>query len=272
MPKSSRIRKGPSSRLSTSRGWRRTSLTSLLKNESRRMNGLNMSLFRLRLLHELNKNVVERRHILIGLLDRDVRMLLHDVEDDRQTSCGVVDIQVEQAGLAARAPHIVDGRVALEDLCSVQRVRRIDNQLDHLAAERPTPQVLRRIDMEQTSCAHHADHITVGRLAYILRRHEQRAALVAQRAEVLPELGAQYRVDSRGRLVGKDQQRVVSQRAGQLQAPLHTAGELAAEPALDIAQLHKIERLLQALPPAEVAHSVQRSHEIQILPDREVWV
>src|SRR5262249_49790239 len=125
MPNSSRIRKGPSSRLSTSRGWRRTSLTSLLKNDSRRMNGLNMGSFRLRSLHELNKNVVEGWLIFLSLLDGNVGMLLHDIEDHRQASCGVVDIQVEQAGLAARAPHIVDSRVALEDLRCVERMRRI---------------------------------------------------------------------------------------------------------------------------------------------------
>src|SRR4051812_5112582 len=37
MPKSSRIRNGPNIRLSTSRGWRRISLISLLKKESSRM-------------------------------------------------------------------------------------------------------------------------------------------------------------------------------------------------------------------------------------------
>src|SRR5690349_21433528 len=134
MPNSSRIRNGPSSRLSTSRGWRRISLTSLLKNDSRRMNGLNMSVFRLRLLHELNKNIIERRVVLFSLLNDNIGMFAHDAEDQRQAGRGVVDVEIEQAGLAARAPHVVDGRVALEDLRRIQRVRRVDDQLDHFAA------------------------------------------------------------------------------------------------------------------------------------------
>src|SRR6266496_2411741 len=145
MPNSSRIMNGPSKRLSTSLGWRRTSLTSLLKNDSRRMIGLNIIV--VRLLHQSNKHVVKWRHILVGLLHVYLGMLLDHVEDLRQAVAGVIDIDIQQPWLLGRAPHVLDDVLALDNFGDIIGLRGIDDQLNNLAAKCPAPQVIGRVDM-----------------------------------------------------------------------------------------------------------------------------
>jgi hypothetical protein len=95
--------------------------------------------------------------------------------------------------------------------------------MDSLEAQRAALQALRRVDGEQPALAHHGHVVAEHGLAHHLCGHEQRAALVPQLAEILPEAPAQHGVDAGGGLVGEEQRRVVHQRACEHQPALHAA-------------------------------------------------
>src|SRR4051794_9101548 len=98
-----RIKKGPSTRLSTSRGWRRTSASSLAKKESIRMMPLitehlfacAVRIFFRRLLHQNDEDVVERRLEFLGVAHVDGGVGAELLDHLRNTRAGVVHIDMQ---------------------------------------------------------------------------------------------------------------------------------------------------------------------------------
>ena len=116
--------------------------------------------------------------------------------------------------------HVAHTRDLLENRC-VDRLGRFD--FEDLAAQRHTPQVLRRGQGDQSPMRQDGDLVAIFGFADVLRGHDQRATHLAQPAELGPDPLAQHRIEPGRRLVDKEQQRIVDQGAGQLEPPLHTA-------------------------------------------------
>ncbi len=141
--------------------------------------------------------------------------------------------------------------------------------VDHVAAEGCLPQPLGRVEHQELAVAEHADEVAVGGLPDVLRRDDDRASLIAQLAEALPELGPEDRVDARRGLVEEDDRRVVDERRGERQAALHAAGDLVDPLVAVLVELHPLEQLVQPAPPAQ-PHAVQRGVEVEVLPHRQI--
>jgi len=55
------------------------------------------------LLHQANKDIVKRRLVLLGLLDRDVGVVLEQLEDQRQRGACLVGVDIQQPWLPTTA-------------------------------------------------------------------------------------------------------------------------------------------------------------------------
>ena len=108
--------------------------------------------------------------------------------------------------------------------------------------------------------------------ADVLGGDEERPALGLEPGELVPDRLAQDRVDARGGLVEQEQRRLVDERAGELEAPLHAAGELAGPAAARLPQLDQLEHLADAPPAAPDEHPEQRRDEVDVLVRGEVGV
>ena len=78
----------------------------------------------------------------------------------------------------------------------------------------------------------------------VVRRHQDRRALGAQRVDQRPELLAHLRVEADGRLVEQHEPRPVHERARDQQAPPHAAGELVDARVAPVDELRHLERPL----------------------------
>ena len=90
----------------------------------------------------------------------------------------------------------------------------------------PRDQLLLVLDHEQPAVLDHADAVgeLLGFLEIVRGQHDGRAAF-RELAHVRPEIASQLDVDARGRLVEEEHRRIVHQRLGDQEAPLHSAGE-----------------------------------------------
>ena len=109
-------------------------------------------------------------------------------------------------------------------------------------------------------------------LVEVLGRDEQRPALVAQPMELVPDPAAQERVDARRRLVEEEQRRIVDERAGQLESPLHPARQPAGATTAHVPQVDELEDLAGPPPARAPQHPEQRGDEVDVLADGQVRV
>ncbi len=93
---------------------------------------------------------------------------------------------------------------------------------------------------------------------------------VAQPVQLLPDTGSQERVDPRGRLVEEQERRVVDERAGQLEPPLHPAGQAAGASATDLPQVEQLEDLAGPPTTRSEQHPEQRADEVDVLADGQI--
>ena len=127
-------------------------------------------------------------------------------------------------------------------------------------------QARRRQHGEQPTGGQDGDEVAHRRLADVLRRDDDRRAPAAQVAEVVPEPGAQDRVDAGRRLVEEQQLRVVDQRRSQCEAPLHPARALGELLAPVGAQVDEVEQVLEPAAPPAQRHPVDGGDERQVAP------
>ena len=92
-------------------------------------------------------------------------------------------------------------------------------------------------------------------LVQVVRRHEHGRAAVRQVVDQPPELAARHRIDAAGRLVEKDDRRLVQQRAAERQPLPPAAGQVARELALASAESGHLEHELP--PRARAARRVR---------------
>ena len=78
----------------------------------------------------------------------------------------------------------------------------------------------------------------------VVRRHQDRDALAAQRVDQRPQLLADLRVQADGRLVEQHQPRAVHERAGDQQPAAHAAGELVDARVAAVGELRDLQRPL----------------------------
>src|SRR5690606_18508812 len=90
-------------------------------------------------------------------------------------------------------------------------------------------------------------------------------ALRLEPLNVLPDAGARLRVQADCRFVKEQDTRVVDQRAGDFQAPLHAAGQLPDQAALPVGQLDDIQQFADPLAPLGARNAVDLPVELKVL-------
>jgi hypothetical protein len=119
-------------------------------------------------------------------------------------------------------------RLAAAGTASHTRIeRRLRRDLDDLAAERSPAELAGRSDCQEP-IGDQRDRVALLGFGHLLGRHEGRDAPVAQAMELVPDRPAEERIDARGRLVEDEEVGLVDQRAGELQATLHSPDSLTA--------------------------------------------
>ena len=115
----------------------------------------------------------------------------------------------------------------------------------------------------------HQSHL-VGKplgLLDVVRGHQDRRPLGAQRVDQRPELGPDLRIEADGRLVEQQQRRVVREPPGEQQAAAHASGELVdgvaaapLEPRQREAAVYRGRHVLHAVEPGEDGEVVLHRH------------
>src|SRR5579862_5128330 len=103
------------------------------------------------------------------------------------------------------------------------------------------------------------------RLFHVVRRVEDRVALIAQAADDFQNLLTRLWIDSRSRLVEQNEFWPMYQRDRKVQAPLHAAGK---NPDLRVAvsvQSDQCQQLVDTLTQLSVSHSIDAPEELQVL-------
>ena len=101
----------------------------------------------------------------------------------------------------------------------------------------------------------------------VVRRHEDRRALRAQRVDEGPELLAHLRVEPDCRLVQEHEPRAVHERAGDEEPPAHPAGELVYAAVSPIDEVRHLERALDRRAPVGSGDPVEVREDEQVLLD-----
>ncbi len=122
---------------------------------------------------------------------------------------------------------------------------------DDIATLGLAPQLVGWCERDEAAVRDERDRVAGLGLADVLRGHQQRPPGIAQAVQLLPDGGAQDRIDPRRGLVEEQQCRLVDERAGKLEPSLHPARQGPGLAAADIPQLHELERL--ACPPVAAA-------------------
>ena len=135
-----------------------------------------------------------------------------------------------------------------------RRARRPRPRAAARAARRPRPPRARRARAISSRGAAGGDGLAVRHdrhgvgeplgLLDVVRRHQDRGALAAQRVDQRPQLLADLRVEADGRLVEQHQPRPVHERAGDQQPPAHAARELVDARVAAVGEVGHLERAL----------------------------
>src|SRR5947208_915985 len=164
---------------------------------------------------ELEEHVVQARPAERDRADRH-RQLANEARQERGT---VRDLDPECAVRGQR----VDAE-ALLDLAGGGRDVR-DGEGDDVAAAPPF-ELGRRAERRDRAAVDDRDAVAELGLVHVVGDHEERHALtLAERAQVIPDVLAGLRVEPERRLVEEQNLRMVQHAAGDLEAPLHAAGE-----------------------------------------------
>ena len=115
--------------------------------------------------------------------------------------------------------------------------------LQDLAAERLLAQLVGSVVRHELAVGDERDAVAVLGLGHVLGRDQQRASLVAQPAQLVPDGFAQDRIDPGGRLVDEQHLRAVDERAGELEPSLHATGQVARQPMASVGQVDHLERV-----------------------------
>ena len=129
------------------------------------------------------------------------------------------------------------GRLALD----LGEPRRRPVDLERLAPGVLAHQLVRRAGGDGLAVRH--DRHAVGEplgLLDVVRRHQDRDALGAQRVDQRPQLLADLRVEADGRLVEQDEPRPVHQRAGDQQPAAHAARQLVDARVAPVAEVRDL--------------------------------
>ncbi len=218
------------------------------------------------LLDESGEHLVERWLVLLEPRHLDAGLPEH-LDDARAGGRRLFrgDHELARRGLAHRQDALQVGQHLGVD--GPLRVH-----LDHLAAEDGLAQLVGRVERDQPAIHDHRDVVAVLGLGDVLRRDEQRASLVAQPAQLVPDGLAQHRIDAGGRLIHEQHIRAVHEGAGELEPALHATGQVAREPMPRVGQLHHLERVSDEGAPLERADAIQCRDEADVLLRREVLV
>ena len=106
----------------------------------------------------------------------------------------------------------------------------------------------------------------------VVRRHQDRRALAAQRVDQRPQLLADLRVEPDGRLVEQQQPRPVHERAGDQQPPAHPAGELVARRVGALGEVRDLQRAVDRGAALVARDAVQAREDGEVLARRELDV
>ena len=150
--------------------------------------------------------------------------------------------------------------------------RAVGRDLEDVAAERHPAQRLRRVERDELPVEDQGDLVAVLGLRDVLGRDDQRPSLRPQAAQLVPDGLAQDRVDAGGRLVDEEHFGVVDERARELEAALHAAGEVAGEDVARVEEVDDLERALDSTGAPEGTDAVQRRNESDVLLCRQVLV
>ena len=272
------MRNGPSTSVSSSRGWRRTSTSSLRKNvrDLQRVAGDGSASCAAPL----------RRSRRVGLDDRARRSRRRSAPsasiaptdspcDASRNGATRVPRSAPASSTDDRQPSSVALHAADERLLArAVPARRRDSQPSSSSTSSGSPPYAKRARWSGgctvisrpaaiTATRSHDD-----RLADVLRRAPRSCAPRSRSvAEVLPEPLAQDRVDARGRLVEEQQLRVVHEGRGERQPALHAARAVRQQLVPVLRRGRPGRAAPQRLPPAPQRHAVHRRDERQVAPD-----
>ena len=147
------------------------------------------------------------------------------------------------------------------------RGRAVD--LDRLAARRARPRARTGGPVGDRLAVGHDRH-GVGEalgLLDVVRRHQDRDALGAQRVDQRPQLLADLRVEADGRLVEQHEPRPVHERARDQQPPAHAARELVRARVAAVGELRDLERALDRRLALAARDPVEVREHAQVLLD-----
>ncbi len=150
--------------------------------------------------------------------------------------------------------------------------RGIGVEVEHVSSERDAAQVRRLIAGDELAVGDESHDIAPLGLGDVLGRDDQRHAGIAPPVQLLPDRASQDRIDAGRRLVKEADLWVVHEGAGELEASLHAAGQVAGKPTPDVTELDDVERSGHRGAPTERSDSVQRGDEPDVLRGREVRV
>ena len=190
-----------------------------------------------------------RRHQSIsspGQQDEDVLEVRRPALALGRPAVGLLD--AEDGDARARAPRAQPDAAAAASTSASFARRAVD--LDRLAAGVLGDELRRRPGGDGAAVRH--DHHGVGEalgLLDVVRRHEDRRALGAQRVDQRPQLLPDLRVEADGRLVEQHEPRPVHQRARDQQAAAHAAGELVDARVAPVDEVRHLERALDRVAP-----------------------
>src|SRR5947209_13485368 len=213
-----------------------------------------------------SKDLVKRGAVLSARDDFAAQRV--DLLDDARHGCArlVGDYQELPRRILT---YLTNARQVLE-LHRIERLRSFN--LDHIPAERFAAELLWRVQGNQSPARQQRHAIAVLGFTDHLGRDHERAADLAQAPELRPDLLAQNRVEARGGLIHEQQQRVMHQRAGELQTTLHPARQLSSTPAAGVPQLDQLQHLVHSTAAFRPQQPKQGRDEGHVLGGRQLVV
>ena len=182
--------------------------------------------------------------------------------------CAVRALDAEHAHRRAGAARVVARRARLGLGLGEPRRRPVD--LDRLAADVLGDELRRRAGRDRAALGH--DHDGVGEalgLLDVVRRHQDRDALGAQRVDQRPQLLAHLGIEPDGRLVEQHEPRTVHERPRDQQPPPHAARQLVGARVAAVAQPRHLERALDRVLALAARDPVEVREDAQVLLDRQ---
>ena len=118
---------------------------------------------------------------------------------------------------------------------------RAEDDIEDFAAESLAPEAVGGVNCDQTPFGQDPDPVAIGGFADVLGGDEQGAALIAELAEVVPNLLPENRIDACGRLIEEQQVGIVDQRCRQGEATLHSARRVPQKAGPGIVQFDQLQ-------------------------------